>query len=70
MILIFVAGEPIVVLRDEAGTVYNALTSGQKKVDVIEVNSDIRNISGATLSSTHMAEGVKRVLAYHASHFH
>jgi Na+-translocating ferredoxin:NAD+ oxidoreductase RnfG subunit len=29
----------------------------------LEVNKDIRNISGATLSSRHVTEGVKRVLA-------
>lgn len=30
---------------------------------------DIRNISGATLSCRHVTEGVKRILAYYASHF-
>jgi Na+-translocating ferredoxin:NAD+ oxidoreductase RnfG subunit len=29
----------------------------------LKINSDIRNIAGATLSSTHVTEGVKRVLA-------
>jgi hypothetical protein len=29
---------------------------------------DVRTISGATLSSTHITEGVKRVLAYYESH--
>jgi Na+-translocating ferredoxin:NAD+ oxidoreductase RnfG subunit len=29
----------------------------------LEVNKDIRNISGATLSSLHVTEGVKRILA-------
>jgi FMN-binding domain len=43
---------------------------GKSSQNEVRVNSDIRNISGATLSSTHMAEGVKKVLAYHASHFH
>jgi Na+-translocating ferredoxin:NAD+ oxidoreductase RnfG subunit len=43
---------------------------GKSSHNDVKVNDDIRNISGATLSSTHLAEGVKRVLAYHASHFH
>jgi Na+-translocating ferredoxin:NAD+ oxidoreductase RnfG subunit len=43
---------------------------GKSSHNEVRVNSDIRNISGATLSSTHLAEGVKKVLAYHASHFH
>jgi Na+-translocating ferredoxin:NAD+ oxidoreductase RnfG subunit len=34
----------------------------------VEINSDIRNISGATLSSRHVTEGVKRILAYYATH--
>jgi Na+-translocating ferredoxin:NAD+ oxidoreductase RnfG subunit len=29
----------------------------------LKINGDIRNISGATLSSTHITEGVKRILA-------
>ena len=43
---------------------------GKSSQSAVQINSDIRNISGATLSSTHLTEGVKRVLAYHASHFH
>jgi Na+-translocating ferredoxin:NAD+ oxidoreductase RnfG subunit len=43
---------------------------GKSSHSQVQVNSDIRNISGATLSSTHLTEGVKKVLAYHASHFH
>jgi Na+-transporting NADH:ubiquinone oxidoreductase subunit NqrC len=43
---------------------------GKSNSNEVRVNSDIRNISGATLSSTHLTEGVKRVLSYHASHFH
>jgi len=42
---------------------------GKSNSNEVRVNSDIRNISGATLSSTHLAEGVKKVLSYHASHF-
>ncbi|MGJ5208513.1 FMN-binding protein [Bradyrhizobium sp. HKCCYLR20261] len=42
---------------------------GKSSQNEIRINSDIRNISGATLSSTHVTEGVKKVLTYHASHF-
>ena len=42
---------------------------GKSSQSDVRVNADIRNISGATLSSTHLAEGVKKVLMYHASHF-
>lgn len=43
--------------------------AGKTSTSELKVNGDIRNISGATLSSTHVTEGVKKVLAYHASHF-
>jgi Na+-translocating ferredoxin:NAD+ oxidoreductase RnfG subunit len=36
---------------------------GKTSGSSLRVNSDIRNIAGATLSSTHVTEGVKRVLA-------
>jgi hypothetical protein len=36
---------------------------GKGNGSALNVGSDIRNISGATLSSLHVAEGVKRVLA-------
>jgi hypothetical protein len=36
---------------------------GKRSGSTLEVNKDIRNISGATLSSRHVTEGVKRVLA-------
>jgi Na+-translocating ferredoxin:NAD+ oxidoreductase RnfG subunit len=39
---------------------------GKTATDPIRVDQDIRNISGATLSSRHVAEGVRRVLASHA----
>ena len=42
---------------------------GKSSQSGLQINNDIRNISGATLSSTHVTEGVKKVLAYHASHF-
>jgi hypothetical protein len=36
---------------------------GKTSASPLKVGSDIRNISGATLSSLHVTEGVKRVLA-------
>jgi Na+-translocating ferredoxin:NAD+ oxidoreductase RnfG subunit len=36
---------------------------GKRSGSTLEVNKDIRNISGATLSSRHVTEGVKRILA-------
>lgn len=40
---------------------------GKRVSDPIELNSDIQNISGATLSCRHVTEGVKRLLAIHKS---
>jgi len=36
---------------------------GKTSQDPLQIDQDIRNISGATLSSRHVTEGVKRVLA-------
>jgi Na+-translocating ferredoxin:NAD+ oxidoreductase RnfG subunit len=36
---------------------------GKTQKSPLEFNKDIRNISGATLSSMHVTEGIKRVLA-------
>ncbi len=36
---------------------------GKSSANSLKVGSDIRNISGATLSSLHVTEGVKRILA-------
>jgi Na+-translocating ferredoxin:NAD+ oxidoreductase RnfG subunit len=36
---------------------------GKTAGSALKINGDIRNIAGATLSSTHVTEGVKRVLA-------
>jgi Na+-translocating ferredoxin:NAD+ oxidoreductase RnfG subunit len=36
---------------------------GKTSGSPLRINDDVRNISGATLSSTHVTEGVKRVLA-------
>jgi Na+-translocating ferredoxin:NAD+ oxidoreductase RnfG subunit len=40
---------------------------GKTSGSSLRINDDIRNISGATLSSTHVTEGVKRILAAYAS---
>jgi FMN-binding protein len=40
---------------------------GKSSGDALKVGSDIRNISGATLSSLHVTEGVKRILATHGN---
>ncbi len=37
--------------------------TGKTSRDGLQIDKDIRNISGATLSSRHVTEGVKRVLA-------
>jgi hypothetical protein len=36
---------------------------GKTSGSSLKINSDIRNIAGATMSSTHITEGVKRILA-------
>jgi Na+-translocating ferredoxin:NAD+ oxidoreductase RnfG subunit len=36
---------------------------GKTSSSALKINGDIRNIAGATLSSTHVTEGVKRVLS-------
>jgi hypothetical protein len=40
---------------------------GKTSASPLKVGSDIRNISGATLSSQHLTEGVKRVLGTYGS---
>ncbi|MCG2632566.1 FMN-binding protein [Bradyrhizobium sp. WYCCWR 13023] len=40
---------------------------GKTNGSALKINGDIRNISGATLSSTHVTEGVKRILATYGS---
>jgi Na+-translocating ferredoxin:NAD+ oxidoreductase RnfG subunit len=41
---------------------------GKSSGSALSVGQDIRNISGATLSCRHVTDGVKRILAYYASH--
>jgi len=43
---------------------------GKTSGSALKINGDIRNISGATLSSTHVTEGVKRVLAAYGKRVH
>lgn len=38
---------------------------GKRSSDPLELEQDIRNITGATLSCRHITEGVKRLLAFH-----
>jgi Na+-translocating ferredoxin:NAD+ oxidoreductase RnfG subunit len=40
---------------------------GKTSGSPLKINGDIRNIAGATLSSTHVTEGVKRVLAVYGN---
>jgi hypothetical protein len=40
---------------------------GKTSGSALKVGSDIRNISGATLSSMHVAEGVKRIVSAYGS---
>jgi hypothetical protein len=39
---------------------------GKKAIDSLKLNTDIQNISGATLSCKHLTDGVKRLLVFHA----
>lgn len=39
---------------------------GRKHGDPVRIGRDIQNISGATLSSTHVTDGIRRLLAIHA----
>lgn len=41
--------------------------AGKKAGDSIAIDDDIRNISGATLSCTHVTDGVRRLLATYAT---
>lgn len=40
--------------------------AGRKHGDAVTIGRDIQNISGATLSSMHVTEGIRRLLAVHA----
>jgi Na+-transporting NADH:ubiquinone oxidoreductase subunit NqrC len=47
-------------IRDAA---WRAQFNGKKASDSLKINTDIKNIGGATLSCVHITEGVRRVLA-------
>jgi Na+-transporting NADH:ubiquinone oxidoreductase subunit NqrC len=47
-------------IRDAA---WRAQFNGKKAGDSLKINTDIKNIGGATLSCVHITEGVRRVLA-------
>ena len=47
------------------GAKWRAQFTGKTRVATLKLDEDIKNISGATLSSRHVAEGVKRLLALH-----
>jgi uncharacterized protein with FMN-binding domain len=51
-------------VRDAA---WRAQFVGKSAASPLQLNVDIRNISGATLSSKHIADGVKRVLQKYSS---
>ena len=44
---------------------WRAQFTGKTRTAPLKLDADIQNISGATLSSRHIAEGVRRVLAIH-----
>ena len=44
---------------------WRAQFTGKTSTDPLKLDRDIKNISGATLSSRHIADGVKRLLATH-----
>lgn len=44
---------------------WRAQFTGKTKTAPLELDKDIKNISGATLSSRHIADGVRRILALH-----
>ena len=47
------------------GAKWRAQFTGKTKAARLKLDEDIANISGATLSSRHIAEGVRRLLAIH-----
>ena len=45
---------------------WRAQFTGKTAAAPLKLDADIQNISGATLSSRHVTEGVRRILALHA----
>jgi hypothetical protein len=65
-----VRGVEILVYRESYGgqvrsPAWRAQFAGKTKESALRLDADIANISGATLSSRHVLEGVKRILAIH-----
>ena len=48
------------------GAAWRAQFTGKKHGAALKVGQDIQNISGATLSSKHVTDGVRRLLATYA----
>ena len=48
------------------GAAWRAQFVGKRAGSALRLGGDIKNISGATLSSKHVTDGVKRILATHA----
>lgn len=48
------------------GAAWRAQFNGKRAGAALKLGADIRNISGATLSSKHVTDGVRRLLATHA----
>jgi Na+-translocating ferredoxin:NAD+ oxidoreductase RnfG subunit len=46
---------------------WRAQFAGKSATSALQLNADIRNISGATLSSRHLTEGVKRIMMMYQS---
>lgn len=66
-----VVGVEILVYRESYGqqvreAAWRAKFAGKTAASPLKLDEDIPNISGATLSSRHVMEGVKRILAIHA----
>jgi Na+-translocating ferredoxin:NAD+ oxidoreductase RnfG subunit len=69
-----VVGVEIISYRESYGyevrnTDWRAQFIGKTEADSLQLGRDIRNISGATLSSKHLTDGIKRVLATYAIAF-
>ena len=65
-----VVGVEILVYRESYGhqvkeAAWRAKFTGKTAASPLKLDEDIPNISGATLSSRHVMEGVKRILAIH-----
>jgi len=46
---------------------WRAQFAGKSATSTLQLNADIRNISGATLSSRHLTEGIKRIMMMYQS---